>query len=224
MIKPTPITGYVGVNGSGKTLSAVAFALTDLKKRGRPLVANVAGLEVDHYRYTEVEELPDLMARVVAEHRSDRTGKPLGMNIIMDEAGALFASRDSGRNRAFQQTCQQLRKYRARLLWTAPAFARADKILREVTFTAIQCRSAWSVEVRDDPWPSTRLILQKSYDVSRLDNSGMTINRNARAKTIRLIRTKRWQYAFDSFALAGALAVDPNAPAVAEQVEAVAVA
>ncbi len=56
------------------------------------------------------------------------------------------------------------------------------------------------------------VILQKSFDVSRLDNSGMTIRRNAKAKGFGIVRTARWEHAFDSFAVAGrpggALATD----------------
>lgn len=191
MITPSPITGFVGVNGSGKSLSAVAFALTDFEKRGRPLVTNIAGIAVDHVHVEGVEELPDLLAELGT------------CNVVLDEAGAMFSSRDTGRNKAFEKTVQQLRKYDARLLWTAPAFARADKILREVTFTAVLCQSLWKRSEKGKAWPSTRLVLQKSFDVSRLDTSGMSINKNAKAKSFGVIRTARWERAFDSFAVAG---------------------
>jgi len=190
MLTPTPITAYVGVNGSGKTLSAIAYALTDQRRSGRPLVTNVGGLAVDHVLIESVEHLPDIM------------GEYGTCNVVLDEAGAMFASRDTGRNKAFEKTVQQLRKYDARLLWTAPAFARADKILREVTFTAILCQSLRTKRVKGKAWPSTRLILQKSFDVSRLDTSGMSINKNARAGGYGIIRTSRWETAFDSFAVA----------------------
>lgn len=202
MITPTPITAYLGVNGSGKSLSAIAFALRDLDRKGRPLLTNMVGLSVDHFHVESVEELPDLMLTVAAEYRSPKTGKPLGMNIVLDEAGAMFSSRDTGQKKAFEKTVQQLRKYRARCLWTAPTFARAEKILREVTFTAVLCTPLWKRTVRDDPWPSTRLILQKAFDVSRLDTSSTAINKNAKAKGFGFVRTAKWQDAFDSFATA----------------------
>jgi hypothetical protein len=202
MIKPTPITAYLGVNGSGKSLSAIAFALRDLDKRGRPLLTNMVGLSAPHLHVADVEELPDMMRQVGREYVSTKTGRPLGMNIVLDEAGAMFSSRSTGRNKAFEETCQQLRKYRARLLWTAPTFARAEKILREVTFTAVLCTPLWQRSMPDDPWPSTRLILQKSFDVSRLDTSGTSINKNAKAKGFGFVRAGRWFSAFDSFATA----------------------
>jgi hypothetical protein len=198
MLKPTPITAYVGVNGSGKTLSAIAFALTDQKRHGRRLVTNVLGLSVEHLLIDGVEDLPDLLAELGT------------CNVVLDEAGAMFSSRDAGRNKAFEKSVQQLRKYDARLLWTAPAFARADKILREVTFTAVLCQSLWTARVPGKAWPSTRMILQKSFDVSRLDTSGMSINRSAKAKGFGFVRTSTWQHAFDSFAVAGT-AVQPVA-------------
>lgn len=205
MLFPAPITAYVGVNGSGKTLSAIAFALRDLKNTGRPLVTNVAGLGAEHYYIEGVEELPGLFEWLKTYH--DYSAHPrlkVGTcNVVLDEAGAMFASRDTGRNKAFEKSVQQLRKYDARLLWTAPAFARADKILREVTFTAILCQSLRKKRTPGLAWPSTRLVLQKAFDVSRLDNSGMSINKNAKAKGFGLVRTARWEHAFDSFAVAG---------------------
>lgn len=202
MLRPTPITAYVGVNGSGKTLSAIAFGITDHKRTGRPLVTNVAGLAVDHHYIEGVEELPGLLAELGT------------CNVVLDEAGAMFASRDTGRNKAFEKAVQQLRKYDARLLWTAPAFARADKILREVTFTAILTRGIVHRRIPGKAWPSTRLIVQRAFDVSRLDSSGMSINRNAKAGRFGIIQTSRWQTAFDSFHVAaGADLAQPAAAA-----------
>lgn len=196
MLFPSPITAYVGVNGSGKSLSAVAFALTDQAKRGRPLVTNIDGLSAPHHLIEGVEDLPAIMARLGT------------CNVVLDEAGAMFASRDTGRNKAFEKTVQQLRKYDARLLWTAPAFARADKILREVTFDVILCQPLKKKHVPGKAWPSTRLILQKSFDVSRLDSSGMSINKNAKAKGFGIVRTATWETSFDSFAVARDLKSD----------------
>lgn len=191
MLRPAPITAFVGVNGSGKTLTAVAFAISDHKKTGRPLITNIGGLSIDHHPIEGVEELPDLMGELGT------------CNVILDEAGAMFASRDTGRNKAFEKAVQQLRKYDARMLWTAPAFARADKILREVTFDVILCQPVIKYRVPGKAWPSTRLIFQKRFDVARLDTSGMSINKNAKAKGFSLVRTGKWQHAFDSFHVAG---------------------
>jgi hypothetical protein len=190
---PSPITAYVGVNGSGKTLSAVAIAVIDQRRRGRPIISNVGGLAAEHYHVESVEQLPDLMGQVGS------------CTVVLDEAGAMFSSRDGSKEKkAFQMAVQQLRKYDCRLLWTAPAFARADKILREVTFEVVLCRSLIKRHERGKVWPSTRLIHQKSFDVSRLDSSGMTINRNARGRaSFGVVRTARWEKVFDSFATTG---------------------
>lgn len=220
MIYPEPITAYLGVNGSGKSMSAVAFAIRDHERRDRPLITNMVGLSVEHLHVESVEELPDLMLAVAREHRSPRTGNPVGMNIVLDEAGAMFSSRDASKEKkAFEKTVQQLRKYRARLLWTAPTFARADKILREVTFMAVLCQPLIKRAVPDDPWPSTRFVVQKSFDVSRLDTSSTSMNRNARATGFGFIRTARWQGAFDSFATAdGSIRSQPAAEQVGRRV------
>lgn len=210
-LRPSTITAYVGVNGSGKSLSAIAFALKDLRRTGRPLVTNMMGLAVPHIYIDSVEELPEVFERLrtdpewVEYFAAWPRLTPGTCNVVLDEAGAMFASRDQGRNKAFEKLVQQLRKYDARLLWTAPAFARADKILREVTFMVILCQSLRTRRYPGKAWPSTRLVLQKAFDVSRLDNSGMTINKNARAKGFGIIRTSKWEDAFDSFAVAGGL-------------------
>lgn len=196
MITPAPISIYLGVNGSGKTLSAVAFAVRDQERKGRPLVTNVQGIQVDHVFFDDVEELPAILQRV-----SRRSG--VGCNIVMDEVGAVFSSRESGRKKGFEKTAQQLRKFRSRLLMTAPTFARAEKIAREVTFDAILCSPMIRTHEKSSPWPSTRLIFQKVFDVSRLDNSGQQMHSKAKTKGFGMVRTARWQDAFDSFATAG---------------------
>lgn len=189
MIRPQPITAFFGVNGSGKSLSAVAFALSDLRKTGRPLVTNIDGISEEHVFYTDVKDLPDILPVMGS------------CNLIIDEAGAQFASRDAARNKAFEATCQQLRKLDARLMWTAPAYARADKILREVTLQAVLCTPLITRRREGNVWNSTRLVLQKSFDVSRVDNSSQAMNRNARATGFGLLRTAKWEREFDSFGL-----------------------
>lgn len=192
MIWPRAISAYVGINGSGKTLGAIAVAIKDQRKRGRPIITNVDGLRVEHYLVSSVQEIPAIMAKIGT------------CTVVLDEAGAMFPSRDgSAEHKAFRVVMQQLRKFDARLIWTAPAFARGEKIMREVTMDVILCRSGMTVHQQGKVWPSTRLIVQKRFDVSRLDNSAMTINRNAKAKGFGFVRTGRWQNEFDSFATTG---------------------
>lgn len=204
MIWPAPISAYIGINGSGKTLSAVAVGLTDYRKNGRPLVTNVLGISEDHVPFSEVEELPDLLNRVGT------------CTVVLDEAGALFSSRNGARDKAFGETVQMLRKYDARLLWTAPAYARADKILREVTLMAVLCSGVFKIHSRGMVWASTRLSFQRAFDVSRIDNSAQAMNRNAKGKGYGLIRTATWQNCFDSFAIAGKELVEARELARAE--------
>lgn len=193
MLTPKPITAYLGVNGSGKTLSAIAFAISDQERRGRPFITNVGGIAAEHIAFTAVSELPDLLAE---------TGS---CNIVMDEAGAMFPSTERGKEfAAFRVTCQQLRKYKSRLLWTAPTFARAEKICREVTFMAILCQPIRQKGVPGDPWPSTRLILQKGFDVQRVDSTGQMMKKDVKSTGFGLVRTSRWETAFDTFHVAKA--------------------
>lgn len=211
MIHPAPITAYIGINGSGKTLSAVAVAVREQKKWGRPFITNVMGIAVPHIYFDDVENLPGILNRLQLENGTGTC------NLLIDEAGAMFASRDAGRNKAFDKTVQMLRKYDARLMWTAPAYARADKILREVTLRAVLCSPVIKVHQRGKVWPSTRVTFQRAFDVSRVDNSAQSMNQNAKGKGYGIIRTARWQDAFDSFAIAGRDLVAAKAAAAAAQ-------
>lgn len=198
MIRPGPITGYIGINGSGKSLSAVAVAVRDWERLQRPVLTNLDLVDsVGQLRYDTIEELPDLLASVRRE-----VGR-LGVNVLADEVGVIYSSRDSGQNKAFSKTVQMLRKFPARLLWTAPTIASADKRLREVTLQAVLCHPLLSKHRTGEIWPEARLVMQKSFDISRIDQSGQAVNKNAKAKSIRVIRVARWGYAFDTLAVAG---------------------
>ena len=59
---------------------------------------------------------------------------------------------------------QQLRKKDLVLRWTAPSWARADKVLRETTKIITICRGWFSVKDDSSQWRSNRLFLFRSYN------------------------------------------------------------
>jgi hypothetical protein len=125
------------------------------------------------------------------------------VNVLADEVGVIYSSRDSGQNKAFSKTVQMLRKFPARLLWTAPTIASADKRLREVSLKAVLCHPLLGHQAPSEIWPEARFVMQKAFDISRIDQSGQAVNRNAKAKGVKVIRVRRWGYAFDTYAVAG---------------------
>lgn len=95
--------------------------------------------------------------------------------VFMDEVGGIASSRESS-SLPFQvaRELQKLRKRNVTLTWTAPAWARADKIMRECTQLAVFCRGlASKAQTSDDmtaAWRVNRATYAKSYDARALDS------------------------------------------------------
>lgn len=153
-MKPAPITAFVGINGAGKTLSAIAFA----HKSGRRVLTNVPGTAFEEWASLEDLTVP---------------GAIRDTDVIMDEAGVMFSSRNASRDGAFLALVQQLRKENARLFWTAPAYMRADKILREVTQMVVKCRGLASKYPDGAVWPQPRWVANFAYEAGDHDNIGL---------------------------------------------------
>lgn len=178
-----PITAFVGANGSGKTMSAIAYAH---RAKGRRVVTNVSGTIFD--QFTDVADL---------------AGNIRNTDIVFDEAGVLFSSRSPSRDVEFLGLVQQLRKYNARLFWTAPAYSRADKILREVTQMVVKCRPVLKHRIADSVWPSPRIVVNLAFDANDFDAFGQRITDKAKRAGIGWLYTNKHVRLFDSFALVG---------------------
>lgn len=129
-----PIVGIVGGNGGGKTLCAVECYARPALERGRRVVATV---EIDGAELlTSHREIPRLTDCV----------------LLLDEITSAFPSRESGSMPAeIVRRLNQLRKVGVTVVWTAPAWERADKVLREVTNQVVVCRGM----LPRYPWRST---------------------------------------------------------------------
>lgn len=161
-----PIRAYVGPNGGGKSLLAVHDVIPSLDA-GRWVLSTVRLLDEngnDHPRYIPFTDYRQL---VDAEH----------CDVLMDEVVGVANARDSGRLPApLQNVLVQLRRRDITLSWTAPSFARADKIMREVTQLVTECRGYFSappVEGFDGSgvglWAPKRVFRFKSYDTIEFD-------------------------------------------------------
>lgn len=120
-----PIRAFVGGNGSGKTLGAVALCAGPALRAGIPVYAT---FHIDHpnafvLRSWDITDLRDCV-------------------LILDEISAQFPSRGAmGLPHELVSTLQQLRKPNVQVVWTAPAWGRADVVLREVTQVVTVCRA-----------------------------------------------------------------------------------
>lgn len=192
-MRVAPIAAFVGANGSGKTLSAIAWAHAGHKlgqKVGKPrrVLTNVPGTSFDYFR-----TLADLSGDGLQD-----------TDIVFDEAGVIFSSRNSSRDEEFLTVVQQLRKANARLFWTAPAYARADKVLREVTQVVVKCRGIGNVQRRGEVWPQPRFVVNAAFDANDFDTMGQRVSQNARRMGVKVWRVSAVGPLFDTLGRVGA--------------------
>ncbi len=154
-----PINACVGLNGGGKTLAAVEMGAVPALKRGRQVVSNFTihhDLWVPLRTWRQIPELRDCV-------------------LIIDEVTAALPSRQSQSLPAeLARVLNQLRKVDVEVWWTGPTWARADKMLREVTGRVTVCKGMFPDRwERDDQgaklgkveraWRPNRLFRWVSY-------------------------------------------------------------
>lgn len=154
--RDAPVVGYTGANGAGKTLLAVSEQLGPLHE-GRPLYSTVpvmctCGLHSD----------PILSLRHLLELRD--------CDILIDEVSVVFSSRETGSLPAEVSTfLQTMRHQGVRLRWTAPAWARADIQLREVTQVSVPVMALGRRRVAGKFWPTPILIGAAALDTTTVE-------------------------------------------------------
>lgn len=200
--RSVPISGFVGANGSGKSLLAVE-QLRHTLAEGRPVLSAVrlldpAAAECEH-------PLCDVDGHGEDGHAASHPGwVPLrhlsqlldftGGDIFLDEVGALVSSRESqSLPPQIAALLQQLRKRDARLVWTAPSWARADKILREVTMLATVCKGYGARRVPGLEWRGRRLIHAVSYHAADLEEFTVASVQSPRAVNPPRRVTSEWR-------------------------------
>lgn len=158
-----PIMAYVGPNGGGKSLAAVKDCLPSLRA-GRRVLSTVRLLDPDTGEdFPSYERFYDA-AQLLDAHDCD---------IFMDEMVGIANSRESGAlDPRIQNVLVQLRRRNCVVRWTAPNWARADKIVREVTQSVTECRGYFAnPKVSLDPvtgeprmWAPKRLFNFRTFD------------------------------------------------------------
>lgn len=170
------IRAYVGGNGQGKSLAATWDLLPSLEA-GRHVLSTERLLDYNNPRDCEDD------ACIWPEHPNHRQAHPLWVpftawqqfldfrdgDVFIDEVAGVASSRESS-SLPFQvaRDMQQLRRRNVTLSWTAPAWARADKIMRECTQLVIECRGKFGTKAYDKEqqlaWPDRRLFRWNAFD------------------------------------------------------------
>ena len=176
-LAPYGILAFVGPNGGGKTLAMIA--LTTPTREGirwecsnpdhahtaagvtsgwRRMLSTVPILGAGGIPHELYDPFSDFQQLVDVEHS----------DVYMDEVTSVASSRESQRMDArVLNKLMQLRKADVRLFWTAPNWARADKVMREVTQVVIECRGYApdrSGEGDGVLWRPRRLFKWRAFD------------------------------------------------------------
>jgi hypothetical protein len=155
--RQAPIHAYVGGNGGGKTLAMVHDTLPSLHA-GRRVLSTVALIDPrtgEHWpNYERLEHPSQLLEATHAD-------------VLFDEVVGIASSRESqGMPVQIANLLVQLRRRDVVLRWSAPAWARADKIIRETSQAVTVCYGLLSKQSKspDRLWPEKRLFRWKTYD------------------------------------------------------------
>lgn len=176
------IRAYVGANGNGKSLAMVNDILPSLDA-GRPVLSNVRLLDFrnprpcddpscrsdNHSRHMAAHPLyvPLLDYSQLLEWRHG--------DVLLDEVTGIASSRESSSLPVqVVNLLVQLRRRDVTLSWTAPAWARADKVLREVSQSVVHCRgflpTTRSTDDGTRTWKDRRLFWWRAYDANSFED------------------------------------------------------
>lgn len=180
-----PIHAYVGPNGGGKSAAMVNDTLPTLDA-GRTVLSTVRLLDPstgeDHSSYVRFEHWDQLLdAR--------------DCDVLMDEMVGVASSREAQKlDHRVQNILVQLRRRNVVLRWSAPNWARADKIVREVTQAVTECRGSYAAPMlrRDGQsdavqlWAPKRVFTWRTYDTMEFEE--WTAGKREKAETLAVER------------------------------------
>lgn len=185
------IQAFVGANGGGKTLAAMALVVAPALRDGRKVVSTCV---IDHPNasvltsWRDITQLRDCV-------------------LLLDEISSSLPSRSfSSAPPQLIRMLNQLRKVDVECVWTAPNWARADTVLREVTQRVTVCKGyvpdryvrefgvpPWfklymppavgldGRPVRRSPrWPSNSLFRYRTYDAQAFEEFSVNVTKQLR--------------------------------------------
>lgn len=186
------IVAYVGPNGSGKSLHAVHDTLPTLEA-GRPVLSTIRLLDYTNPRDCEDDDCP------YDDHPEHGQAHPLWLpfrtwddllearscDVLMDEVAGVASARQSmGLPAPVETFLQKLRKRDLRLRWTAPAWARADLVIRECTQAAVVCSGHFARRAAGREWSTATVFKTRLLDARVLDDLTSGVITSTRALNV----------------------------------------
>lgn len=189
-----PIHAYVGPNGGGKSCAMVWDTLPTLAA-GREVLSTVRLLDLDRPGPCDGTQQDGAVPCTICR-QEELTGEPYphkqahpgwvplvdwqqlldarGVDVLLDEVTGVASSRESaGLPAAVANKLVQLRRADVVVRWSAPAWARADKIIRECSQAVTFCTGHWSKAVEGDEhrqWRQRRLFRWRTFDATLFDD------------------------------------------------------
>jgi hypothetical protein len=176
----TPIAAFVGFNGMGKTMAAVAASMTHLEA-GRPVLSTVRLLDYRDPRPCEdsgclspLHGEPGHMAAHplwVPFHDFRQLFDFRGGHVLMDEVtGVADAREHASMPVQVANYLPQLRRRDVTLAWTTIAWTFADVRLRRLTLTATWAVGMAPKYAPGTMWPRNRVFYYRTYDAANLND------------------------------------------------------
>lgn len=122
---------YVGMFGTGKSLSAVRYVRSQAVRYHLNVISNIVLKDIEYTPLVNYQQIIDAPANTI---------------VLIDEVSTVFNARswkDFNINLLFQLL--QCRKNRKQLVCTAQRFAHVDKLLRDITAEVVVCRKYWRI-------------------------------------------------------------------------------
>jgi hypothetical protein len=172
-----PIRAYIGPNGGGKTLAAVEDLLPTLLGSTWSCDPKFSGHQHQEsqgerlvYSTTPILDSSGLLHPLYRPIRDFREMVGLShCDVLLDEVNGVASSRSSqSLPPSIEQLLVQLRRRDVTCSWTAPAWARADTILREVTQVVTQCQGFFGGS--GSSWSAKKLFRFRTYDTAQFDS------------------------------------------------------
>lgn len=171
------IVAYVGPNGSGKTLAAMTDTLESIRN-GRRVLSTVRILDWENPRPCDDDDCP------FPGHPDHGAAHPQWLpfrgwddllnaeacDVLMDEVTGVASARESmGLPAPVANMLVQLRRRDLVLRWTSPAWARADRIIRECTQVVAMCKGSMPRAAAGREWRTNTLFSVRVLDARELD-------------------------------------------------------
>ncbi len=176
-----PIVGFVGFNGMGKSMAAVACAAYHLEA-GRPVLSTARILDYRNPRPCELadDDCPSNTHGLDGHQAAHPLWRPLtdfrqmfdfdSGHILLDEVtGVADAREHQSMPVQVANYLPQLRRRNVTLGWTTIGWAFADIRLRRVTLAAVDCTGSMPTFDRDAIWPRNRLFVWRTYSAREFD-------------------------------------------------------